>query len=276
MSDSKLVLIIDDEPDLTTLLSAAVESRGHRTLTASNGLEGLEVLKTQRPDLIVLDMNMPKMGGVEFYNELSRRSGKGRPEPRVLVLTARTGLEQLFRDLDVDGFMTKPFDNDEFLDEVDAILGRKASGRAPVPGEGGKTGAAAASAASGARAPRRVLVIENSDKSFAAIVTQFAAAGFTVMAEKTGAAGIERAKREAPDLVLSKIPLPDLPGDLVARRIRTYASTSAIPVILYTSRFSGTDRTVLDQICEKSGASRAVESDDASELLQECERVLGG
>ncbi len=271
MSDSKLVLIIDDEPDLTMLLSAAVESRGHRTLTASNGLEGLEVLKTEKPDLIVLDMNMPKMGGVEFYNEISRRSGKGRPEPRVLVLTARAGLEQLFRDLDVDGFMTKPFDNDQFLEEVDAILVRKA--RAP---QAAKSAAVAGSvpASGSSRAPRHILVIEDAEKPFAAIVAQFAAAGFTVSAEKSGAAGIERVKREVPDLVLAKIPLRDLSGDLVARRIRGYAATSSIPVVLYNSKFAGTDRTVLDQICEKSGASRAVESDDPAELIQECERIL--
>lgn len=265
MSDSKLVLIIDDEPDLTTLLSAAVESRGHRTLTASNGLEGLEVLKTARPDLIVLDMNMPKMGGVEFYNELRRRSGTGRPEPRVLVLTARTGLEQLFRDLDVDGFMTKPFDNDQFLDEVDAILGKKPSGPQGVKASAADDGT-----------PRKILVVEDSDKPFAAIVTRLAAAGFTVMAEKSGIAGIERAKREVPDIVLAKIPLPDLSGDLVSRRIKSYAATSGIPVVLYTAKFAGVDRTVLDQICEKSGADCVVESDDPFELLEQCKGVLAG
>ena len=70
MSDQKTILLIDDEIDLQQLVKIALKSKGYNIETANNGLEGLAKLETVKPDLIILDMNMPKMGGLEFYQKI--------------------------------------------------------------------------------------------------------------------------------------------------------------------------------------------------------------
>ena len=107
MSNPKTILLIDDEIDLQQLVKIALKSKGYTIETANNGLEGLAKLETLKPDLIILDMNMHKMGGLEFYQTICY--GTDKPRYPVLVLTARANMEQLFKQLNIDGFMAKPF-----------------------------------------------------------------------------------------------------------------------------------------------------------------------
>lgn len=123
MAEQKTVLLVDDDIDLQQLTKIALKSRGYVVETANNGLEGLDKLGTIKPDLIVLDMNMPKLGGLGFYQKIC--DGKDRPPYPVLVLTARTNMEQLLTQMNIDGYMGKPFEVDEFLQKVDLII-RKA------------------------------------------------------------------------------------------------------------------------------------------------------
>jgi DNA-binding response OmpR family regulator len=120
VTTSKVILLIDDDIDLQQLTKIALKSRGYVVETANNGLEGLAKLETLKPDLIVLDMNMPKLGGLGFYQKIC--NGQDRPPYPVLVLTARTNLEQLLMQMNIDGFMGKPFEIDELLSKVEAIL----------------------------------------------------------------------------------------------------------------------------------------------------------
>ena len=82
----KLILAIDDEPDLLEMEKFQFEAKGYKVETANDGLEGLEKLKTIKPDLIILDLNMPRMGGVEFYQKICDE--KNMPRYPVLILTA--------------------------------------------------------------------------------------------------------------------------------------------------------------------------------------------
>src|SRR6202789_1575300 len=119
----KTVLVIDDEIDLQQLVKIALKSRGYIVETANNGLEGLEKLKTITPHLIILDLNMPKMGGLVFYQKICDKANQ--PKYSILILTARANIAKLFQDFIIDGFKTKPFEVDELLDEVDTIINKK-------------------------------------------------------------------------------------------------------------------------------------------------------
>ncbi len=123
MADKKIILVIDDETDLAEMVSFQLKAKGYAVTMASNGVEGLKVLEKVNPDLIVLDINMPKMGGLEFYNKISTSHGKAKYP--VLVLTARANLEETFKDIEVDGFMPKPFEIEKLIIEVDRIVSRK-------------------------------------------------------------------------------------------------------------------------------------------------------
>jgi len=120
MNHPKTILVIDDDVDLQELIKMTLRSQGYHVAGAGNGLEGLEQLKTLKPDLIILDINMPKMGGVEFYGMICDLQGK--PRYPVLVLTARANMETLIKQFDIQGFMPKPFEIDDLLKKVASII----------------------------------------------------------------------------------------------------------------------------------------------------------
>ncbi len=116
------ILVIDDEEDLRENLKYVFTGQGYTVALAADGLEGLKDLEAFAPDLIVLDLNMPQMGGIEFYQRICEQ---GVPKYPVLVLTARAHMEQALRDLKVDGFMGKPFEIPDLLDAVVAIINKR-------------------------------------------------------------------------------------------------------------------------------------------------------
>ncbi len=122
-SSEKTILLIDDERDLVEMIQYQLEEAGYNVIPAFDGLEALEKLKKINPDLIILDINLPKMGGIELYSKIC--SVNGRSKYPVLIMTARVNLEDIFRDMDVDGFISKPFEIDELLATVkNVVFGR--------------------------------------------------------------------------------------------------------------------------------------------------------
>ena len=69
---SKKVVVIDDEADVRAFVVAVLKKNGYETATASNGSEGLEVVKREHPDLVILDLMMPNQSGTDFYRNLSQ------------------------------------------------------------------------------------------------------------------------------------------------------------------------------------------------------------
>ena len=115
------ILAIDDVANIRTLISNYLEQEGYRVLTAANGREALAVAKQEQPDLIILDLMMPEMGGYEFLREY----GKEHDTP-IIILTAR--LEEsdkvLGLELGADDYVTKPFSMRELTARVRAVLRR--------------------------------------------------------------------------------------------------------------------------------------------------------
>ncbi|MBU4334491.1 MAG: response regulator, partial [Candidatus Omnitrophica bacterium] len=187
MSNPKTLLIIDDEEDLRDTIEYKFKAEGFNVVTAVDGLDGLEKLETVKPDLIILDMNMPRMNGLEFYEKIKGANEK--PKYPVLVLTARANMEQLFRDLDVDGFMAKPFDLNELFKEGGAII-KKYSGS--VQRERG----------SDERRARKVCIVENDSKTLNKIAIAFLESGYMVNTAQSASSAIKRIIMDVPDLVV--------------------------------------------------------------------------
>ncbi|MFT7638143.1 MAG: DNA-binding response OmpR family regulator [Candidatus Omnitrophota bacterium] len=261
MRDKKTILVIDDENDLVEMLKHYLELEGYRVLMASNGEEGLKVVRETKPHLIILDMNMPKMGGIAFYEAICQNKSK-KPICPVLVLTARANLESIFRDLDVAGFMSKPFDLDALSKEVGAILSTQPYAES------------SANKNSGNKEHKRIVIVEDDEENFSKVISAFASKGYIVMAAKSGTLGIELIKKEQPDLALIKWDLPDLSGDIVASKLGQMPMTMGIPIILYMREFNGPKRDVLNNLCKNAGVKHLVESYDPVALLMECDGVL--
>ena len=120
MSIPKKILLVDDDPSLLATMGQFLKFEGYDVTTAESGETALEHLKIIRPDIIVLDMSMPGMGGMCFLKSIMGPDGK--PQYPVLVLTARSQMAEMFGDIEVDGFMSKPADPDGLLQEIARIL----------------------------------------------------------------------------------------------------------------------------------------------------------
>ena len=82
-----LILVVDDEPDARRLLAKVLQRAGHEAVTADGGLEALQVVKTRKPDLVLLDISMPQVDGFDVLETLPRIPGDG-PDPPVVMVTA--------------------------------------------------------------------------------------------------------------------------------------------------------------------------------------------
>ena len=122
------ILIVDDDRELRGLLRSYLQQEGFRVVTASNGRQALFVAREEKPDLIILDLMMPELGGYDFLRVYSREA-----ETPTILLTAKLeeGDKVLGLELGADDYVTKPFSLRELTARVRAVLRR--SGR-PVPG----------------------------------------------------------------------------------------------------------------------------------------------
>jgi two-component system response regulator MprA len=116
------VLVVDDDPQLREALTRALELDDYRVTTASNGAKALEAVSQRRPDVMVLDVMMPYVGGLDVCRTL--RSKKDNLP--ILVLTARDEVGDRVAGLDAgaDDYLPKPFDLDELFARVRALLRR--------------------------------------------------------------------------------------------------------------------------------------------------------
>jgi DNA-binding response OmpR family regulator len=119
---SPTILVVDDEPEILEMLSLLLDSEGYRPLTALSGAAALELLARERVDLVLLDIMMPELDGLELLGRL--RADPALAAHRVVMLTAKNDLDALARALDsgADGFVAKPFDLDALLELVAARL----------------------------------------------------------------------------------------------------------------------------------------------------------
>jgi two-component system, OmpR family, response regulator MprA len=125
MSDGPRVLVVDDDPQLREALSRALELDGYDVSTASNGVKALDAISSARPDLMVLDVMMPYVGGLDVCRTLRERKDR----LPILVLTARDEVGDRVAGLDAgaDDYLTKPFALEELRARLRALLRRTAA-----------------------------------------------------------------------------------------------------------------------------------------------------
>jgi CheY-like chemotaxis protein len=116
----KKILILDDDTDVLELLRMRFEANGHEIHTGSNGLEGLFKVRKEVPDLVILDIMMPRLDGKEFFKIV-----KGNPKyamTPVMVVTGKPDYKETFEKLGCDAFMTKPFEPGDLLGKAEALM----------------------------------------------------------------------------------------------------------------------------------------------------------
>jgi DNA-binding response OmpR family regulator len=122
----KTILVVDDDRDILTAIETALGSLGADVLTASDGNVALEQAEAGNPDLVVLDMMLPKRSGFLVMERLRRGKKKSEP-PRIIMVTGNQGHRHktYAESLGVDDYMNKPFRMDKLLASIQAILSRE-------------------------------------------------------------------------------------------------------------------------------------------------------
>jgi len=120
----KKILLVDDDRDILTAMESALGDEGPQITTASNGDEAIIEAQHLQPDLVVLDMMLPKRSGFLVLEKLKR--GKKRTDPpRVIMITANEGVRHkaYAESLGVDVYLNKPFRMEKLIDSVKKLLG---------------------------------------------------------------------------------------------------------------------------------------------------------
>jgi two-component system KDP operon response regulator KdpE len=135
MEQQRKILIVDDESGLRELVRINLEHEGYGVLQAENGALGLDVVREQQPDLVIMDVMMPEMDGWEACKKLREFS-----QVPVLMLTARVQSQDIVTGLDsgADDYLLKPFNMDELMARVRALLRRVPSPNRPVAAGNGE------------------------------------------------------------------------------------------------------------------------------------------
>ena len=127
----KKILILDDEPNVVAYLETLLQDNGYDTVSAMDGREGMEKVRSERPDLITLDISMPEKSGVRFYREI--KEDPDLAAIPVVIVTGVTGYGYKPEDFQKfissrkkipppEGFVPKPIDRDELLKGVTSLL----------------------------------------------------------------------------------------------------------------------------------------------------------
>jgi DNA-binding response OmpR family regulator len=116
------VLVVDDDPVIQKLLKVNFEMEGYAVITAGDGAEGLDAARASAPDVVILDIMMPKMNGLEVLTAL--KQDKNTESIPVILLSAKAQSSDVQAGLDrgADAYVTKPFDPLELLDRVSEFV----------------------------------------------------------------------------------------------------------------------------------------------------------
>ena len=129
---AKKILLVDDDPDIRDVLTVILESRGYQIVTARDGIEGLAALRAENPDLMIVDLLMPKMDGFAMLKELQDgRWSKYRETPILILSSVREEASRRRYELEtalefnVDDYVEKPINPDILLERVGRLIAKK-------------------------------------------------------------------------------------------------------------------------------------------------------
>lgn len=255
--NAKKVLIIDDEADLTEMAAYKIRKAGYVVETAGNGVEGLKKLEHFFPDVIILDINMPVMGGIEFYEKILESNDK--PKYPILILTARANMEGLFQQLYVDGFMIKPYEFDDLLREIKVIAYKEKDfdefKKDPIP-------------------PHNILIVEDDPQARGQISMAFLNDGHIVSLAPSGGRAIEKVIVNLPDAIIVKMTLPDISGDEVILKLKKMPRLKFVKFFLYFPNGEAENIPIFEKIEQRTQANGYINTNDPKVLLEEVTSLL--
>jgi len=215
------ILLVDDDPDIHISIGKVLRAEGYNVTSARDGVEAMKVIYKDRPDLVILDLLMPRKDGFAVVREI--REDPEYADLPILILTAvreeasrrRYELET-GSGMDVQDYVEKRIRPAELLRRVQKLLPQPA----PVA----------------AVAPKATVLLIDDDPDFVAGTrVTLEANGYRALTALSGADGLTLARSEKPDLILLDIIMPHQDGFMVCETLKAEAELANIPVIMLTS-----------------------------------------
>ena len=127
------ILVVDDDADVLTTITAALSTTGAKVFSAADGNTAVEIAEKEQPDLIILDMMLPKRSGFIVLERIKARKPKG-TKPHVIMITGNLGTRHktYAESLGVDDYLNKPFRMDRLLASMEKLLNPPATGAAEI------------------------------------------------------------------------------------------------------------------------------------------------
>jgi CheY-like chemotaxis protein len=215
-TNKRKLLLVDDDPSLLETLGDFLTFEGYEVVCATSGEDALIKMRPFQPDLIILDMGMPGMGGTGFMDRITNPDG--RTLYPVLVLTARASMAEFFADKQIAGFIAKPCDPPDLLLEVGRILFMTASEGCHVATP---------------QVKRRLVVAEGDAALRETLRAEFARAGFEVETVATGAEALEACVTLKPDAAVMRLELEGMSADEVVGMLKRLPHSRGTQAVVY-------------------------------------------
>jgi DNA-binding response OmpR family regulator len=123
--NGKTILIVDDDPDVVQALQMTLEDQGARVVAAVDGAQAVDFAEKENPDLIILDMMLPKRSGFLVLERIRTKKAPGATKPRIIMITGNLGSRHktYAESLGVDDYINKPFRMDRLLTSIEKLMG---------------------------------------------------------------------------------------------------------------------------------------------------------
>lgn len=237
MSDQqKTVIIIEDEAILVDVLTKKLQKENYRVFSAGDGEAGLAIIAQTTPDVVLLDIVMPKLNGYEVLEALQKKFGKHKMPPVIIISNSGQPVE-IDRAINLgakDYIIKAQFTPEEVVSKVNSVLGRLQS----VTPIGASVMAGQYTAKPTNATPEaRVLIIEDDQFLRDLLVTKLLKENFEVDTAIDGPGGSDKAVTTHPDVILLDIILPGIDGFEILKRVRTNSSAdiAKTPIILLSN-----------------------------------------
>jgi len=224
---SKRVLYIEDNPRNMRLARKFLEFEGYQVLEAVTGLEGIDTATNEKPDLILMDVNLPDIDGLEATGRLKAATDTAHMPIIALTANAMQGDKERCLAAGCDGYLSKPINRMELLETVAHHIETVAHHI--------EKGKSAASKPKETPDSNLVLVIEDNEQNARLVKKMLEKNGFAVRLTKDGESGITAAMEKTPNLILVDLGLPDMDGQTVITLLRQQTELANLPILAFTA-----------------------------------------
>jgi two-component system cell cycle response regulator len=229
------ILTVDDSKTIRLIVARAFKTFACEIFEAADGVEGLTVAQRERPDIIILDLTMPIMDGVEMLTKL-KADAELRSIP-VVMLTAESGRENVLRiaRLGVRDYLIKPFKEDLIIERVGRIIDLKAKNEAVARAKRFDD-------------PLRILVVDDKPVIVEQIQKAVEGTNWTVQGASQPGQAVDLCSQNLPDIILVSLSLPEGAGFILFQMFRANVRTKSIPIVALSVKTAADEQAKAQQL----------------------------